>query len=158
MNSVMSFDVSSVSTGWSYFKNNRLTAFGIIAPKDTKASLCEKLGEFGSAAALLLGKYEPKQVVIEETYLKNVKTLKKLNQYVTIVQCACCEILGVEPAFVGPTSVRKHFKIKDKRAAYKYVVKKYKTKFKKSTFKKDNDISDSILQGLYFIEKEKMDE
>jgi Holliday junction resolvasome RuvABC endonuclease subunit len=127
----------------------------VIAPKDKTASLCTKLEYFANEIGLLLSKYSPDVVIIEETYLKNVLTLKKLLQYVNIVLEMSCRILGIEPVFISPNTVRSNFKVKTKEEAYVYVVKKYKSKFKNSTFKKDNDITDSIIMGLYYIEKGK---
>jgi len=159
MNKVLSFDVSSVSTGWAYFEDGKLKKFGLITRNSIKDySTCQKLLIFKKDVEQLLTKYKPSVVIIEETYMKNVKTLKMLSQLIGILQIGSYLFLSVEPIFISPNTVRSYFEVKKKEDAYKYVVNRYKSKFKNSTFEKDNDITDSILQGLYFLEKEKSNE
>jgi len=151
---LMSFDVSSVCTGWSYFEDGKLKEFGKIEiPK--KFSLQEKLYWFESQVKALLMIYKPNEVIIEETYLKNVKTLKTLIQFITVVNMSCYKILNIEPIFIHTTTVRSKFGLKTKEEAFEFVKGKYKKLLKKYEFDDGNDITDSILMGLYFLEKEK---
>ena len=55
---------------------------------------------------------------------------------------------------VNVNTVRSKFKIKNKEEAFEFVKDKFKRETKKFTFEEDNDITDSILQALYWIEKE----
>jgi len=149
MNKILSFDVSSVSTGWSLVFDGKLQEFGIIAPPKSYR-LQEKLYWFKSEVNALLKIYFPDYVVIEETYLKNVKTLKILMQFIGVINLECFFELGQEPLFTSPQTVRSHFKLKTKENVFNYVQNKYKVKLKNYTFETGNDITDSILQGLYW--------
>lgn len=159
---ILSFDVSSVSTGWSYFEGNRLQSYGLI----TRSIICDlsvaqRLFIFKKDAEKLLTKYLPDHVVVEETYMKNVKTLKTLMQFIGVLQLACYELLEcLEPTFLSPNTVRSYFGVKTKEEAFELVSKRYNKTLKDLNFKNGNDISDSILQGLYWIEylKEHKDE
>ena len=151
---LMSFDVSSVCTGHSYFEDAKLQEFGKIEmPK--KYSLQDKLWWFKSQVDALLMIYKPNEVVVEETYLKNVKTLKTLMQFVTVVNMSCYYLLNIEPVFIHTMTVRSKFGLKTKEEVFEFVKSKYKKLLKKYEFDDGNDITDSILMGLYFLEKGK---
>lgn len=171
---LMSFDVSSVSTGWSFFKVNDLEDFGVIS-RARSESVAADLFIFKKRVVSVLRKCKPNEVVIEETYMKNVKTLKMLMQFIGIVQVSCFELLQVTPSFVHPASVRSMFKLKDKEAVFNFVKDMYGSRLNNCIFnlpkgknpKKyivdhnfivGNDITDSILQGLYWIKKENSNE
>ena len=150
---LISLDVSSVCTGYSYFEDGKLQEFGkIIMPK--KHSLQDKLWWFKSQVDALLMLYKPNKVIVEETYLKNVKTLKTLMQFITVVQMSCYK-LDIEPIFIYTVTVRSKFGLKTKEEVFEFVKSKYKKLLKKYEFDDGNDITDSIAMGLYFLEKEK---
>ena len=149
MGRILSFDVSSVSTGWSYIFNGKLQEFGVIVPPKSYR-LQEKLYWFKNEVNALLKIYYPSYVIVEETYLKNVKTLKTLMQFIGVINLECFMTLDEEPLMVSPQTVRSHFKLKDKKEVFDYIKDKYKVKLKKYTFETGNDITDSILQGLYW--------
>ena len=88
MSKLLSFDVSSVSTGYSFFDNGKLKECGVI-PISNTLSRQEKLYVFRANVKVLLRLYEPNVVVIEETWMKNVKTLKSLTRFVTTVEMEC---------------------------------------------------------------------
>jgi Holliday junction resolvasome RuvABC endonuclease subunit len=160
LNSTLSFDVSSVSTGWAVIsEKSEIVSSGKIVPMSTDIDMTEKLFYLRQMVICLLHLYEyPKTILIEETYMKNVTTLKVLSQLIGVVRETCYEFANTKPIFISPNSVRSFFKVKGKEEAYEYVVKRFKKQFKHSTFEDDNDITDSILQGLYFLEKEKSNE
>lgn len=149
MSKILSFDVSSVSTGWSFIFGGKLKEFGTIQPPKSYR-LQEKLYWFKNEVNALLKIYWPDYIIVEETYLKNVKTLKTLMQFVTVVNIECFEVLDEEPLFISPQTVRSHYKLKDKKEVFDYVKNKYKVKLKSYTFKTGNDITDSIILGLYW--------
>jgi len=154
MNKLMSFDVSSISTGWSYFEDDKLVEFGkLVIP--TNYDIVKKLIIFQYNIVGLVKCFLPNEIVIEETYMKNVRTLKALMQFISVLQVNCFEILGIIPIFVYPASVRGYFALKTKKEVFSYIKNKYKVKFKNISFEEGNDITDSILQGLYIIEKER---
>ncbi len=149
MSKILSFDVSSVSTGWAFLFNGNLQSFGTITPHPT-FRLQEKLYWFKNETGSLLRVFEPDHVIIEETYLKNVRTLKVLMQFVAVLHLECFSGLEGEPIFVSPNTVRSHFELKTKEDVFEYVKNKYKVKLKKYDFKSGNDITDAILQALYW--------
>lgn len=161
MSRIISFDVSSVSTGWAFLNNNRLKECGVIRPPDS-FSLQEKLYYFDSIVNALLKVCSPDYILIEETYLKNVKTLKTLMQFIGILNYECIYECDLEPAFISPNTVRSHFCLKTKEDVFKAVKSKYKVKFKNIEFENGNDMADAIMQALYWIqilkEKDKKNE
>jgi Holliday junction resolvasome RuvABC endonuclease subunit len=146
---ILSFDVSSVSTGWAFLKEGKLEQFGVIQPPD-KYSIQEKLYWFKSEVSALFEIYRPNHVLVEETYLKNVKTLKTLMQFIGVINLECFYKLRLEPVFLSPNTVRSEFGLKTKRDVFKAVKLKYKSKFKKIEFEDGNDITDAIMQALYW--------
>lgn len=154
---IMSFDVSSVSTGWALFDNNRLKSYGLITRSSIyDFSTVQKLFIFKNDAEKLLIKYKPDLVVIEETYMKNVKTLKTLMQFIGVLQITCYELLDcLQPIFISPNTVRSYFKVRTKEDAFEFVIKKYAKRLKHLDFKSGNDIADAALMGLYLIEIKK---
>jgi len=149
----MSFDVSSVCSGWSYFVGGVLKGFGLITrPIIKDFSIPQKLFIFKKDADKLLMKYKPSHVIIEETYLKNVKTLKNLMQFIGVLQESCYELLSIEPIFANTMSVRSKFKMKSKEEVFEFVKNLYKPVLDDYGFKDGNDITDSILQALYCYE------
>jgi Holliday junction resolvasome RuvABC endonuclease subunit len=149
MGNILSFDVSSVSTGWAFIFGGRLKEFGTIVPPKS-FRLQEKLYWFKNEVNLLLKIFEPDYIIVEETYLKNVLTLKTLMQFISVVNVQCFEILGEEPIFISPQTVRSYYKLKNKEEVFEYIKNKYKVKLKNYTFETGNDITDSTLQGLYW--------
>ena len=151
MSKILSFDVSSVSTGWAFLFHGKLQSFGTINPHTT-FMIQEKLYYFRNEVISLLKIFGPDHAVIEQTYLKNVKTLKVLMQFIGVINLECFFELGQEPIFVSPMTVRSHFELKDKEDVFKYIKNKYKVKLKKYDFESGNDITDAILQALYWNE------
>jgi len=154
MDKILSFDVSSVSTGWSLFKDDKLVVHGVIKIP-IEYELQTRLLWFKYHIHMLFMMYKPKIVLVEDTYLKNVKTLKTLMQFIGVLNLMCGEILGVVPTFLSPNSIRSVFELKTKEDVFGYIKNRYKVKLKELTFENGNDITDSILQGLYHIEKMK---
>jgi Holliday junction resolvasome RuvABC endonuclease subunit len=151
MSKILSFDVSSVSTGWSFIFGGKLKEFGTIEPPKN-FRLQEKLWWFKSEVNALFKIYFPDYVIVEETYMKNVKTLKTLMQFIGVINLECFFELAQEPTFVSPQTVRSHYKLKNKEDVFNYVKNKYKVKLKNYTFETGNDITDSALQGLYWYD------
>lgn len=168
MNKILSFDVSSVSTGWAYLLDGKLQGFGAIKPSGTL--IVNKLIDFSDKVKIVLEQIKPSTVVIEETYMKNVKTLKVLMQFIGVLQLLCGEY--AYPIFTYPASVRSMFKLKGKEEVFDYIKNKYQQELSKCIFEdtistktkvaknyvKDNlivanDISDAILQALYVYNK-----
>jgi len=155
---ILSFDVSSVSSGWALLVGGKLQEFGIIKIS-SGYQLQEKLYLFKNNVNALLKIFKPDYVVVEETYLKNVKTLKTLMQFISVVNIETFEVLGNKPIFLSPNTVRSYFELKTKEDVFNYIKNKYKVKFKNIEFEEGNDMSDATLQALYWynvlIKKEK---
>ena len=149
MSKILSLDVSSVSTGWAFLFYGKLQSFGIIEIHKT-LRLQEKLYWFGNHVNALLKTFDPDYVIIEETYLKNVKTLKVLMQFVAVANLECFKVCEIEPLFISPQTIRSYYELKTKEDVFEYVKNKYKVKLKKYTFETGNDITDAILQALYW--------
>lgn len=150
---IMSFDVSSVCTGWSLLEDGKLKEFGLIKMPNSY-TIPEKLYWFRNNVRGLLKIHMPDHIIVEETYLKNVKTLKTLMQFISIVNLEVFNILGKDPEFVNTMTVRSYYGLKDKTEVFDYLVKNYKTKLKYLIFDEGgNDITDSLLQALYWNEK-----
>lgn len=149
MAKILAFDVSSVSTGWALLDKGKLKEFGTLQPHK-KYCLQEKLYWFKNNIITLLKIFDPDHVVAEETYLKNVTTLKVLMQFITVVNLECFEVLDKELVFISPLKARSYYTLKDKQGVFDYMKNKYKVKLKNYTFTTGNDISDAILIGLYY--------
>lgn len=147
-NGILSFDVSSVSTGWSYLVRDKLKDYGVVKPP-TKCSPPEKLVYFHEHVTEVLKKFNPTYIIVEDTYLKNVKTLKVLMQFIGVLVLDCYIILKIIPFIVSPNTVRSKYTVRKKEDVFQYVIERYKLDM---NFEKDNDITDSILQGLYCYE------
>lgn len=145
-NSILSFDVSSVSTGWALILKDRPKKYGKVTI-DKRLSIPEKLLLFKLGVVKLLCEYNPDFIVIEETYMRNVKTLKTLMQFIGILNEASLTLIGKKPVFISPNTVRSYFKVKGKEEAFEFTNKEFKLKM---NFDEDNDITDAILQGIYY--------
>lgn len=146
---ILSFDVSSKSTGWSLLDHNEnLILFDVIQPP--KLELQFKLYWFYIHVNGLFSILKPDVVIVEETYLKNVKTLKVLSQFIGIVNLLCA-VYNTAVVFVSPNTVRSAFKIKTKEDVFSFVRNKYKVKLRSLSFDSGNDITDSIILALYYI-------
>lgn len=143
---VLSLDVSSVSTGWCVLYRGDPKFYGVIK-LNKKLSIAEKLVMFKLAIVGIICEHKPDYVVVEETYLKNVKTLKTLMQFVGVLNEACLTLIGKNIQMISPQTVRSKFKLKTKEDVFTFVNNKFKLKM---NFEDHNDITDSILQGVYY--------
>jgi len=149
---VLSLDVSSISTGWSLLTNEKkLLCFGVISIPDVELSA--KLYWFHNYIESLIITLDPAIVLVEETYLKNVKTLKTLSQFIGIVNFVCFKYRK-QTIYLSPNTVRAFFKLKTKHDVFDFVKNKYRVKLKGLMFNNGNDITDSILQALYYIDSQ----
>ena len=148
-NSILSFDISSVSTGWSYLVESNVEKFGLIQPPKN-FSISQKLYYFDYSVKSILKMCSPNYVIAEETYLKNVKTLKTLMQFTGVLNLDCLSVLEKDLVFISTMRTRSKFGIRTKEQAFDFVKKVYKPILNDYSFKEGNDISDSILQALYY--------
>lgn len=146
---LLSLDVSSKSTGWAIINDKfKLLYYGVILMPDIETKF--KLYWFYNYIDNLLKIFNPGIILVEDTYLRNVKTLKLLSQFAGIVNLLAA-LHNKEIKFLSPNKVRSYYKVKTKKEVFDFIKKKYKVKLKHLTFEDGNDITDAILQGLYYI-------
>jgi Holliday junction resolvasome RuvABC endonuclease subunit len=146
-NSILSFDVSSVSTGWCHLVESNVEKFGLIQPPKN-FSLSQYYFDYSVRSILKM--CQPNYIIAEETYLKNVKTLKTLMQFTGVLNLDCLDVLEKDLVFISTMTTRSKFGIKTKEQVFDFVKKVYKPILNDYNFKEGNDISDSILQALYY--------
>ncbi len=141
---VLGLDVSTRSTGWFITKRSCGT---INPPKEL--SFEEKLVFFRRELLLLLEKYNPEVVCIEDVYYRagfgNVHTLKALSKFAGVASEVSCSH-GAKVEIITASAARKHCcgdqeKPFKKPEVFKYFKEKYDLDW---TFAKGNDITDAM--------------
>jgi len=149
---ILSLDVSSASTGWTFSVRDNLKAYGVIKTNPKKGR-AERLHSFKEEIRVLLSRYKPSYVVIENGFCgRNVKTLKVLCEFAGVAKMCCMDILGVEPFIMNVNTPRAHFGCKKKEDVFKVMVDLYD--LNDFEFKKDNDVTDALSQSVCFYEQE----
>lgn len=147
---IISLDVSSKSTGWSFFVRGKLKSCGIIET-DSKSDLSIRLNDFRLKLANLLADKRPTHVVIENNFAKtNIKVLKILSQFAGVASECCVSIMGVTPYIMSNTTPKSYLKVKNKEGMFNAVVEFFE--FEDWEYKKHNDMTDSIAQGLCYYD------
>lgn len=148
---IISLDVSSKSTGWSFFLDDRLKSCGVINT-DSKLDLPLRLNEFRRKLANLLADKSPTHVVIENNFARtNIKVLKILSQFAGVASECCVAIIGVTPYIMNNTTPKSYLKVKNKEQMFDAIVEFFE--FDDWKYKKHNDMTDSIAQGLCYYDK-----
>lgn len=157
MTKILSLDISSVSTGYAIFENDKLIDYGIIDTSKIKLH-GERLVAFEKELKSLIAKYNPEVIAAEDIYKgRNPKTHKILALYHGITYKLCFEHLKSDPnvlyageirSIVGNAynAVLKKKGVKDKQLTFDFIKEKYS--FSSFEFKKHNDITDAIAIGL----------
>ena len=148
---LLALDVSEKSTGWFLSKRS----CGRIQP-DPKLSFDERLVAFREQLAVLLEKYKPTLVVIEDVYLRwNVQTFKQLSMLQGVARELATE-MGIQVATLTATQARKYCcgpqegKFK-KPEVFAFIVQKYG--FSDFDFDSHNDITDAAALLLGYKNK-----
>lgn len=149
MKNILCLDISSVSTGYAFFRNGKLlkSKCGKITI-DKKLSLGARLNRFEEKFAEILGHLKPDIVIIEDIYLKNAITFKVLAYFHGSAYYHIFNNVGREPYFLGATKIRHILGVKGKQGAFDYVNTLYNLNY---NFKEHNDITDAIALGLAYI-------
>jgi Holliday junction resolvasome RuvABC endonuclease subunit len=79
MAKILAFDISSVNTGFAIFENG-IDGYGAIKIPKKKTEV-EKLIFFKKAITKLIKVHKPDIILVEDIWLKNVKTYKTLARY-----------------------------------------------------------------------------
>lgn len=142
---IISLDLSTKSSGYAVFENDKLISYGVI--KNTDNNLLVRgnyMAEFVRLLCEKHGKFD--FVVIEELkVLSNQSTLVKLAQVQGMV---LRELKEQEVKFIMPTVWRKEFKLNGKRAEAK--VKAIKLCEELGYKVECDDDAEAILLGIYF--------
>ena len=151
MITILSLDISTISTGWCYFVGGKLKNSGVIKT-NVKSDWAVRLSEFrGRLASLLLDKF-PTHVVIENNFAsRNIKVLKKLSQFSGVAMECCVTVLKLSPYIMNNTTPKSYFKVKNKEQLYDVIVEFFELP-NNWTFKKHNDMTDSIAQGICYYD------
>ena len=150
MISILSLDVSASRTGWCFTKDyiNFETGVIITTAKDVRS---KRLCIFFEELLIILKKYNPEYVIIEDTFSgKNIKTLKILSEFAGVAKFACYYSLKLEPFMIANTKVKSYFKTRTKKALFKFACELFEEK--DLTFGDDNDIIDAKAQIIYYID------
>ena len=149
MEKILCLDISSVSTGYAFFRNGKFLKSKCGKIEINKnLSLGLRLNRFEERFCELLGQLKPDIVVIEDIYLKNAITFKVLAYFHGIAYYHIFNNAGREPYFLGATKLRNILGVKGKQGAFDYVNNLYNLNY---NFKEHNDITDAIALGLAYI-------
>ena len=154
MKKVMSLDVSSTSTGWSFLTEaDNLLKYGTIQP-GKKLSISEKLNYFRNELIKILKKYKPTYVVIEDTFLsKNPKVVKILAKFGGVAEQTVYEYTKKEPYIMSNTTPKSFFKVRRKEQLFIVMLNLLFLEESSYPFNKWNDIMDSIAQLLCYCDE-----
>lgn len=151
MNNILSLDPALLKTGWSVLTTaGKLEAYGTI---DTSFNMSDiqRLMYISENVSGLIEFYKVGKLIIEDVYyLKNIQTYCLLAQVSGVLKLTGYAKLG-NNVFVLPTTfIRSVFGLKNKEEVFNFVVSKFNlTDF---NFKEHNDICDSIIIGLCFLD------
>lgn len=149
---ILSLDISSKKTGWSFSVKDRVCGMGVIEIS-TKMDVSERLVVFRKDLKCLLTIYKPSHIVIENGWAgRNVKTLKVLSAFSGVAQELCLSVSKTKPYIMNNKTTKAHFGVKTKEALFYEIIKVYGWGYKGLTFEKDNDKTDAVAQSVCFFE------
>lgn len=150
---LFSLDVSSTSTGYSIIKKGRFRKvnkyFGKIMP-DKKLGLAEKLSYFRNELVMLLEKYKPTCIAIEDVFVGRVNSAIILSRFSGVAIETVYTTTGIKPILMESSKVRRILSAgRKKEETFNYIITRFNiTDWDFSTY---NDIVDSIALGLAVI-------
>jgi Holliday junction resolvasome RuvABC endonuclease subunit len=149
-------DLSLDRTGWSIFKDGKMYKYGIIECNESSLRYVERLMCIVDVVRDILADHPVDCVLIEDVhYSKSISTYRNLCELRGVILTTVYEFVGNDVFIFPPTHPRSCFnpndeKLKDKVAAVEYISSLYpKEQF---NYKDHNDICDSIILGLSFME------
>jgi hypothetical protein len=150
MRYILSLDVSAAKTGWAVTNNGKDFITGVIETKP-KFTQAERLVLFNLELVKVLKKYQPEEIVIEDTFAgKNVRTLKILSEFAGVAKFTCKKTLGWDPVIVENTKVKSYFKARTKEDLFNFACEIFEVT--DLNFKKDNDEIDATVQLMYYLD------
>lgn len=150
---ILSLDISSTSTGWSfYYGNFNKIKFGRIMP-DKKLETAEKLNYFRKELIKIVKKLKPNEVVIEDTFFgRNAKVSKLLAKFAGVAEQVVLEYCKTCPYILVNTTVKSFFRALNKENLYYIIIDVMNFDENRFNYKEHNDITDSIAQLLFFYD------
>jgi Holliday junction resolvasome RuvABC endonuclease subunit len=148
---ILSFDVSSVSTGWAFLSKNKRD-YGVLKtnPKEGRAN---RLSYFRSQVKKLLNTYKPTDIVLEDVYSgPSVKTLVVLSKFAGVLEECCFSNLKLSPYLIHTSTVKAYFKAKNKEEVFNAIISTFEFEEKKFDFKKHNDVTDALAQAVCYYD------
>jgi Holliday junction resolvasome RuvABC endonuclease subunit len=147
---IVSLDVASKITGWSFIIDGKVRSCGLIKT-DLKADLPFRLSEFRSRLGSLLLDKKPTHVVIENSFAKvNIKVLKILSQFAGVANECCKTLVRVSPYTMSNTTPKSYFKVKKKEELFEVIVQFFG--LDDWEYKECNDMTDAIAQGICYYD------
>lgn len=152
----LGLDLSTVSTGWAVFDDDKLVNYGKICPSASMAPI-EKMRFIANEIGYTVGKHVPNKVIIEDVfYGKCFLTTKVLNRLAGAVVYSILESgIRVEVGFVMPTAARKYMGLlskspeEKKKPSKSLIVRAVNAKFGTNFRLADNDMADAAVIGYY---------
>jgi len=145
----LSLDISSVCTGWSIVSNQNeeiiIIEYGKV--ERLKSSILEYMVVIFDFIIDIIHKYSPEFIFIEDTFLRNTKTLKSLMEFHGVVQIAASKSGIKNITKIYPSEIRKLVFNKGnitKKEACEMLEKKFNLKLKTKGY----DISDALSVGI----------
>ena len=147
----LGLDLSTVSTGYAIFEDDKLKESGKIIPPsslDTMSRIVYTVDKIKN----VVDAHIPNKVIIEGTYYGgNYETTKVLNWLAGgVVFMLCTHDIAWDNfvQFVKPSSARKYFGLLP-ASKKRHIVEAVNVKFSKEFKLKDNDECDAIVTGYY---------
>jgi Holliday junction resolvasome RuvABC endonuclease subunit len=150
---ILSLDISSTSTGWSFYSGdfNKLK-FGRIKP-DKKLETAEKLNYFRKELVKIVNRLKPNSIVIEDTFFgRNAKVSKLLAKFAGVAEQVILEHCRTCPDIIVNTVVKSFFKAYNKENLYYIIIDVMNFDENSFNYKEHNDITDSIAQLLFYYD------
>ena len=149
---ILSLDISTTRTGWSFSVKDRVGGFGTIKISK-KINKIEKLVYFRKELIRVLRRYKPSYVVVENGFFgKNVSTLKALSEYAGVAKECCASITGVTPYVMNNQTTKSHFGVRTKEDLFDVIIRVYGWGYKGLEYKSHNDITDAVAQSVCYFE------
>jgi len=148
---VLSFDISTAGTGWSFYDGVSTFQMGVIV-LDKANSLSEKFLTLYNASNTLIDELCPEVVVVEGVFaFRNIKTTKILSEAGGMVKLNCYS-RKIPVATIENTTVKAYFKTRKKEDLFKTMMEVTKLDVFRLDFSKYNDMVDSFALLLYYLE------
>lgn len=149
---ILSLDISSTTTGWAVFDNDKLIKFGKIKLNYKQLNLSEKLLIFKHEIILLIKEYKPDNIVIEDVFFgRNVKVIKTLAKFGGIAQECSLNYANVIAYVMDNKTTKSFFKVKKKKELYNKLCVDLSLDF--CDYDNYNDIVDAYAQGVCYYNK-----